>query len=712
MSRVVPTTDGDHISERYPIKQRYHAESTQPADFGDSTLRMSMNIGFAALNRASQKLSRSALRMKHKYVPPATFSLNSIEPRLLQQLTQGGLREASFALPYKPYKKKKPRKVFGPLGWQLEAPAIYGLFQRRQPGMKELQRLLHIKTCTLCSIDLSGNKISNADCWTLGRLIRRNNLEKLILDRNHISNSGALILAWAARFAHVLEKLSLADNYIDDAGAWAISRCLLPRLSHNRYVTPHLKFLHLQNNPIRSSGKGNGMRSLARLVRENRQLIELQISSYTVLHLTALRGDIPTEPVISLAGCRLSDADAMIIGRLLNNNVSTTTLDLSNNRISNTGCTALAEGLRDNLRLQHLHLQDNLMGHVGAVELGKALHENARLETLHLARCPLTYEAGQSLASALHENKILRTLTLSRSLVLQVPDLRGLTGVRTIDLCKQGVTDGDTCVIGELLAKNSTLMSLDLSENHISHIGVKAVAMSLPTNTTLHVLNLSKTNPGEAGCKALSLGLQENSSLYRLDLSKCSISDKGGMFIGEGMKENSSIGSLDLRDNKIAEEGGREIFEAVQQNHVLTKLDLSYNKIPATASYELGLAIKSNTALTQLDLASNQLGCEGSNSLADGVTINVTLKHLAMQSNRIENTGAQFWAESFADNTSLRRLYISNNKFGLEQKRLVKRKFQGDTLDIALGFNRSGSSFGGKIPTVDSEILAKSTPWG
>ncbi|KAI0223956.1 hypothetical protein LSAT2_024970 [Lamellibrachia satsuma] len=142
------------------------------------------------------------------------------------------------------------------------------------------------------------------------------------------------------------------------------------------------------------------------------------------------------------------------------------------------------------------------------------------------------------------------------------------------------IKDIDAILFGEVLQKNRTLQSINLSNNHI----------------------------GDEGAKALGRALAVNEILTALDLSWNKIRPSGGIAICTGIKNNPAIQILNLAYNGLSSRGTKAMALALKFNRSLTDLDLTCNRIVDADVSDLAKALsKSNTSLRYLRMANNPL---------------------------------------------------------------------------------------------------------
>jgi Ran GTPase-activating protein (RanGAP) involved in mRNA processing and transport len=174
-------------------------------------------------------------------------------------------------------------------------------------------------------------------------------------------------------------------------------------------------------------------------------------------------------------------------------------------------------------------------------------------------------------------------------------------------------------VVGALPSM-ARLASLDLSNNHISCTGAKALAQAMPAMGALTSLDMSKNDIGgykssTAAMGALAVALKANAVLQELNLASNDIRGDEAKILADGLSTNGALEKLLMADNNIAtKEAGEALGHALAHNSVLKELDLSdnnsgfsYNDGP---SFAKGVAdgLSTNGALTSLNISNNGIG--------------------------------------------------------------------------------------------------------
>ena len=183
--------------------------------------------------------------------------------------------------------------------------------------------------------------------------------------------------------------------------------------------------------------------------------------------------------------------------------------------------------------------------------------------------------------------------------------------------------------LAKVLASNSTLKWLVLSDIGVGVEGCDEIAEALANKSTLTTLNISKNLIGNEGCQAIANSLAKNSTLTKLDMSCNHIDDEGGKAIAEALANNSTLTSLDISNNQIGDEGCMAIAEALANNSTLTSLKMEFNRIGDAGCEALGAALAANSTLEWLSIGlSDEISEDKSVSLLCGLVCNETLQML------------------------------------------------------------------------------------
>ena len=132
-------------------------------------------------------------------------------------------------------------------------------------------------------------------------------------------------------------------------------------------------------------------------------------------------------------------------------------------------------------------------------------------------------------------------------------------------------------ILSDALYDNSTLIELDLSDNHISDTGVKFLMEVLLTNkSNLKKLHLGSNNISDHGIKYLSDVLKVNSSLTYLMLNRNRIGNTGVYLLSNVLAlHNISLEALSLSSNSLIMDSSIDsLIIMLTHNRTLKELDI------------------------------------------------------------------------------------------------------------------------------------------
>jgi len=185
-----------------------------------------------------------------------------------------------------------------------------------------------------------------------------------------------------------------------------------------------------------------------------------------------------------------------------------TTLILDNNNIR-AGVAVLSEKVAVHTGVRNLSLAANVIGPRASIAVADALAANTSLEQCSLASNAFGYKGGVAVGEALMRSA-------------------GTSKLQSLDLSACGVAVEGAVGLADALSGESghRLSSIDMQTNFVGPEGVAAFAAMLATNTTLQVLSLSDNNIGQLGDRqtgtcgqALADALAVNTTLRVLDLT-------------------------------------------------------------------------------------------------------------------------------------------------------------------------------------------------
>lgn len=186
----------------------------------------------------------------------------------------------------------------------------------------------------------------------------------------------------------------------------------------------------------------------------------------------------------------------------------------------------------------------------------------------------------------------------SRTLVKLIRD--GGTGVTDLALTIVNEDGTGLSILYDLIANNTSLESLDLSNSPLFDPGIREVFQGIAVNKTLKSLNVSSTNganidPVDAAGDAIMMALQRNDTLTRLTAEFVALSVPAFAKMMDGMQSNVSVIVLWIRGSIPRSGGaGQQISEMLSRNNTLYSFDISTTAFTRDEAAAITTGIREN----------------------------------------------------------------------------------------------------------------------
>lgn len=251
-------------------------------------------------------------------------------------------------------------------------------------------------------------------------------------------------------------------------------------------------------------------------------------------------------------------------------------LDLGHNVLAFRGFASVTPGLFQCTNLTVLDLRHTYLNNRGAAMFSDCLPRMSRLQRLNLSCNLFENAAGMALlAEALKHHEALSDLDLSCNLL----------------------EDGGSLALGNGLAHNTSLRTLNLMDNVICNDGLLWInGLDQPAVTTglvrtmvesLTSLNLQRNWIKDIGVEeVLAPGLKNLVSLKELFIGDNYIGHRGAVAIGVNLWTSQCLKTLDMRNNRVEVFGTRTLIGGIVTCTSLTTLNLSGNFIGANLFLE------------------------------------------------------------------------------------------------------------------------------
>ena len=159
-------------------------------------------------------------------------------------------------------------------------------------------------------------------------------------------------------------------------------------------------------------------------------------------------------------------------------------------------------------------------------------------------------------------------------------------------------------ILSEILKTNKTIKTLKLYYSSLTG-GIKQVSDSLCNNETLERLVLwYVTGITDEDMTHLSTILATNTTLKVLWLSNCNITDNGVRYICEGLTKNQTLTKLNIgRNHQITSVSTSTIADLIQTTTSLTELYLDYTSLNNDDIKTICTSLNKNTTIRELYLS-------------------------------------------------------------------------------------------------------------
>ena len=317
-------------------------------------------------------------------------------------------------------------------------------------------------------------------------------------------------------------------------------------------------------------------------------------------------------------------------------------------------------------------LSSNSMGDEGALCVANLIFDSPHIISVDVSSNSIRDYGARGIFYAMTFNKSVVSLSIG-----------SLSGVSRNSFGNQAVNEMAT-----MLSTNKVLSELDISQTEITSDTILPIAKGLKFNNTLRVLNLANNNIMSKGCKRV-LNAIMNSTIYSLNLSNNHIKDDTGPDFVKYLSKNrnikilnlagndltkifmkttcnafanfSTISELNLSHNPLGGVGIDEFGHAISVNRTLKVLNISMCKIEFNGFESFCTKLENNKSITNLNLSHNPIGDNGAQSLAAVIRRHVALVDIDLELCEITDVGGDVLIPEFGRSPALERVSMKNN---------------------------------------------------
>jgi GGDEF domain-containing protein/Ran GTPase-activating protein (RanGAP) involved in mRNA processing and transport len=338
------------------------------------------------------------------------------------------------------------------------------------------------------------------------------------------------------------------------------------------------------------------------------------------------------------------------------------------------------------------------IGESGAAALAEELPQCTSVTRLNVSDNAITGKEGDdmnglvALCVALKDNSSVSELDIAKNRI-------GMRNHYNYDT-SEWISEGPHA-LSNMLARNRTILKLNLSKNHIGPGGARSLADALTTNRTLTALDFSENNftnhaKNMEGLQAFCRALTANPAIQAItfgeskpihlsvtmaaadfsadEFGTCGASIASAFMLSRPM----ALSKITLPRDDSAKKVRRAIAATMMRSAVCnvqfivceefsleegtTSMDLSGRKLPDALTVKLFAgALRRNRTLVELDISSSQIGRGGAEDLAAALRDNISLSILHVHKNNLQPAGARCLGEAIATHPSLHTLSFSGD---------------------------------------------------
>ena len=511
-----------------------------------------------------------------------------------------------------------------------------------------------------CGIDDKGAEI-------LANRLNISVLEKLVLDFNGISDSGAVALAGCIARCSVVQEVSIQCNSIGDSGAIALADALIHFSS--------LRKLDLQGNGLGDEGAVAIAKAAEGLPNLDLYLHNVNITEEGVERVLEHRASIKVrDMVLGSSWDAISNAGIDALRSALKCG-TLPTLKISSNNIYNIEILVVElEHVRNIRRIVCDCVTDDTLPMLCDII--------ESMNNLQHLQCGDTHRTSINNAQLLFDSLILckniRGLSLDcdiSSVWIQsyiLDDIKCYTNLQSLKMYSCSIGSEGVALLFDSHQCWVNLHTVNLSDNNIGSSGARQLGKVLVHSKNLRCLDLTKNGIGDIGAVALAQGLKDLTSLLELRLGWNGIGSKGALALVELLKYNR-LQHLELSGNSIGPESMAALVDVICADSLQTlnltclqTLNLTYSRLFLDVAASLSAGLKSCRQLVELNISDNNIGSHGMSSLAEGLQYCTNLQLLDLGDNNITSDGVSAIVGVMERCRYLQDLNLCKNSIGVD----------------------------------------------
>ena len=333
----------------------------------------------------------------------------------------------------------------------------------------------------------------------------------------------------------------------------------------------------------------------------------------------------------------------------------------------------LVDVLSHHTTLEEFSLYECNINDIWTEQLVEALQVKSALTSLLLSCNKVTPLKADSIATALsaviNSNPTLEKVSVKFD---NLPSsacgkiFQALSNVRHLKhfrFCDGQVTTKEAIdQLYKVIANNPSLEVVNLRNNKLQNLGVKALAKAFKNICHLKLLALNGNQIDEEAADDIASIIANNVKIEKLLLYNNALKSEGIYKVCQAMKCHANLKVFRIGQNYIQEEAADDIAEVINHNPLLKVVDIANNRLLTNGVMKITRWLEK---ITNLNLKENNITCTEKLAayIAKSFTNNTYLKVLHLDNNNFSVSDVSIIAEAINKVTGLKVLTVSNTGF-------------------------------------------------
>ena len=369
---------------------------------------------------------------------------------------------------------------------------------------------------------------------------------------------------------------------------------------------------------------------------------------------------------LNLSGCRLQTEHMRIGLEALTQVVNMVTISLSDNYLTYGVFHLLASVITCNKGLKSIEVSNCNLQEAAILSITKALESCEDLQSLNFSNNVITDDMAVNVAILIEKCRLIQGLTFQRC-QLHYAGIQKIaeamvkkTCLHYINLSDNAISDQNVMLIASVIVNNN-IQKLKFSNCKLQNVGLQQLFQAMAKITSLVHLDLSNNLFTDVTVDSFALMIHQNVSLEYLNISGCCIKATNFEKITHSLVTLKSLTHLDLSCNVTNITSAEDIAIIITNNTFLEYLDLSRCEFHNSAFLKILSALQHNQYLKHLYFITNSIGYEEATGIAMVFTNNQFLENVDLSNCNLTEKEIKAILSSLINHTSLKHLDICSN---------------------------------------------------